>query len=158
LSDSPSIRDYRITKPCFHTCSTHESHSLATFYLYARCLIANQAEVAYWAPPLLFGRRPPQSNCPTDTVRRLDSQESTLELMQQKGGISPMAPPELAPRDQHEPNISLQSRFTGSFRLAAGTWHLHHDYNFTGLVLETVFLSLRLSCTSELTRQGTSLP
>src|SRR6267143_1787997 len=45
----------------------------------------------------------------------------------------------------------------GSFRLTAGTWHLHHGYNFTGSVVETVLLSLRLSCRSELTRQGTSL-
>src|SRR5690242_6114510 len=45
----------------------------------------------------------------------------------------------------------------GSFRLTAGTWHLHHDYNFTGSVVETVHQSFRLSCRSELTRQGTSL-
>ena len=45
----------------------------------------------------------------------------------------------------------------GSFRLATGTWHLHHGYNFTGLVVETVHQSLRHSCRSELTRQGTSL-
>ena len=38
----------------------------------------------------------------------------------------------------------------GSFRLAAGMWHLHHNYNFTGSVVETVHQSLRLSCRSEL--------
>src|ERR1700679_4087829 len=45
----------------------------------------------------------------------------------------------------------------GSFRLTAGTWHLHHGYNFTGSLVETVLQSLRHSCRSELTRQGTSL-
>src|SRR3984885_10429940 len=44
LSDGPSIRNRRITKSDFRLCSTHESRSQAPFYLYARCLIANQAE------------------------------------------------------------------------------------------------------------------
>ena len=44
MSDNPSIRDYRITKPCFRICSTYGSRSQAPFYLYARRLIANQAE------------------------------------------------------------------------------------------------------------------
>ena len=46
----------------------------------------------------------------------------------------------------------------GSFRPVAGTRHLHRDYNFTESVVETVPKSLRLSCGSELTRQGISLP
>src|SRR5690606_41599564 len=103
--DGPSIRDHRITKPYFRTCSTDKSRSLAPFYLYARCLIANQAEGTYWAPPLLFRRRPPQSNCPTDTVRCLVSQESTLELNHEQGGISPTAPPTLACRLHSLPPI-----------------------------------------------------
>ena len=43
----------------------------------------------------------------------------------------------------------------GSFRLATGTWHLHHGYNFTGLVVETVHQSLRHSCRSELHDEST---
>src|SRR3972149_3990047 len=105
LSDGPSIRDHRITKPYFRTCSTYRSRSLAPFYLCARCLITNQAEGTNWAPPLLFRRRPPQSNCPTDTVRCPDSRESTLELKHKQGGISPTTPPELAPRLQSLPPI-----------------------------------------------------
>ena len=46
----------------------------------------------------------------------------------------------------------------GSFRLVAGNWHLHQYYNFAGRAVETVPKSLRLSCGSELTRQGISLP
>ena len=38
------MRNRRITKPDFRLCSTHVSRSQAPFYLYARCLIANQAE------------------------------------------------------------------------------------------------------------------
>ena len=44
MSDNPSIRDYRITKTNFRSCSTYESRSQAPFYLCAQCLIANQAE------------------------------------------------------------------------------------------------------------------
>src|ERR671929_57764 len=46
----------------------------------------------------------------------------------------------------------------GSFRLTAGTSHLHEEFNFTESMLETVGKSLRHSCRSELTRQGMSLP
>src|SRR5215212_5934681 len=47
--------------------------------------------------------------------------------------------------------------FTGSFRLATGTRHLHRDFNFTEPLVETASKSLRHSCRSELTRQGISL-
>src|SRR5699024_12333609 len=47
---------------------------------------------------------------------------------------------------------------TGSFRPVAGNVHLHTSYNFTGSLAETVPKSLHLSCGSELTRQGISLP
>ena len=44
MSYGPSIRNHRITKAYFRTCSTDESRSQAPFYLYALRLIANQAE------------------------------------------------------------------------------------------------------------------
>ncbi len=44
MSDGPSIRDHRITKTCFRTCSSYISRSQAHFYLYALRLIADQAE------------------------------------------------------------------------------------------------------------------
>ena len=44
MSDDPSIRNHRITKTYFRTCSTYLSRSQAPFYLYALCLIADQAE------------------------------------------------------------------------------------------------------------------
>src|SRR6476469_10390910 len=46
----------------------------------------------------------------------------------------------------------------GSFRLTAGTPHLHGEFNFAEPVLETAGKSVRHSCRSELTRQGISLP
>ena len=53
-----------------------------------------------WTPPLLFRRRPPQSNCPADNVRCRD-QRTPLEPQQQKCGI-----PTLTPR---KPKFSLPS-------------------------------------------------
>jgi hypothetical protein len=85
-------------------------------------------------PPLPFGRRPPQSNCPPDTVLRPDYGPSKLDLQINKGGISRLAPPKLAPRNHSLPPIlhiliqksmsscskgarglSVQSRVTGIF-------------------------------------------
>src|SRR5215216_6051404 len=66
LSDGPPTRDHRIT-------------------------IAHLR-----APPLLFGRRPPQSNCLPCAVPDPDN-GSRLDIHVYKGGISRMAPPELAP-------------------------------------------------------------
>ncbi len=47
MSDNPSIRDYRITKANFRSCSTYGSRSQAHFYLYALSLIADQAECTF---------------------------------------------------------------------------------------------------------------
>ena len=55
-------------------------------------------------PPLQFRRRPPQSNCPPDTVLCPDNGRR-LEAKNVKGGISRLAPPKLAPRFQSLPPI-----------------------------------------------------
>jgi hypothetical protein len=84
-------------------------------------------------PPLHFGRRPPQSNCPPDTVLRPDY-GSKLDLQTDKSGISRLTPWKLAPPLQSLPPIlhipirksmsscskgarglSVQSRVTGIF-------------------------------------------
>jgi hypothetical protein len=44
MSDGPSIRDHRITKTCFRTCSTCRSHSQAPLCLYTLRLVSNQPE------------------------------------------------------------------------------------------------------------------
>ena len=46
----------------------------------------------------------------------------------------------------------------GTFRPGAGNQHLHWYFNFTGCIVETALKSLRISCGSELTRKGISLP
>ena len=62
VSDGPSIRNHRITKPCFRICSTDKSRSQAPFCLCAQCLIANQAEGTFGLLRyLLGGDRPSQT-------------------------------------------------------------------------------------------------
>ena len=56
-----------------------------------------------------------------------------------------------------QPQYEATVKLLGSFRLTAGTRHLHRDCIFTEQALETVSQSLRHSCTSELTRQGNTL-
>ena len=56
------------------------------------------------APPLLFGRRPPQSNCLPCTVPDPDY-GPRLEPQTHQGGISTSAPSELASRLQSLPPI-----------------------------------------------------
>ena len=48
-----------------------------------------------WAPPLLFRRRPPQSNCPSDTVSHHDKW-CGLEIQHSEGSIPPTPPRKLA--------------------------------------------------------------
>ena len=167
LSDGPSIRNRRITKPDFRLCLTYQSHSQAPFYLYALRLIANQAEGTFGLLRYSFGGdRPSQTAQLTlspawfhrNGVRTKAYSGWYFNVGSAIAGATASQPPTYPTQNKPQPNISLQSRFMGSFRLAAGTWHLHHDYNFTGSLVETVLQSLRHSCRSELTRQGTSLP
>src|SRR5699024_1296367 len=57
-----------------------------------------------WAPPLLFGRRPPQSNCLPETVSGPDHGPG-LEGSYNKGGIPRMPPRKLALTPQRLPPI-----------------------------------------------------
>ena len=75
-------------------------------------------------PPLHFGRRPPQSNCLPCTVPDPDN-GPRLESQTNQGGISRLAPPELASRLQSLPPIlhrlvqnSMQSYSKGSWGLS----------------------------------------
>ena len=120
-----------------------------------------------WAPPLRFGRRPPQSNCPPGNVRCPDN-GTPLESQQPKGGISRTTPHKLTPVLPSLPPIlhsSCQNSIPSYSKALRGlsvqsqvNTHLHAYYNFAGSLVETVPKSLRHSCGSELTWQGISLP
>ena len=138
--------------PCaFYTLRMISNHSEGTF-----------GRLRY----LLGGDRPSQTahltlSPPPDKGGGLEGQYS-------QGSIPPMPPPKLALRfprllpilyKLYQHSISGCSKSsTGSFRPVAGNLHLHRYYNFTESLVETVPRSLRLSCGSELTRQGISLP
>ena len=91
------MRNHRITKPDFRPCSTCRSRSQAPLCLYTLRMISNHSEGNLWAPPLPFRRRPPQSNCPPDTVSPPDK-GGGLEGQYSQGSIPPMPPPKLALR------------------------------------------------------------
>ena len=75
------------------------------------------------APPLLFRRRPPQSNCLPCTVPDPDY-GPRLEPRTNQAGISRLAPPELAPRLQSLPAILHRSVHSPMQSYSKGAWGL----------------------------------
>ena len=91
LSDGPSIRRRRITKPCFRTCSSDGTRSQAPFYLYARNPIADRVEGTFELRRYrLGGDRPSQTAQLTLSTARFTG--SGLDIKQVQGGISTLAP------------------------------------------------------------------
>jgi hypothetical protein len=95
MSDNPSIRDYRITKTDFRPCSTYLSRSQAPFYLYALCLIANQAEGTFALLRYSLGGDRPSQTAQL-TMSNAWIHRTPLELKHIQTGISTTAPRELA--------------------------------------------------------------
>ena len=91
MSDGPSIRYHRITKPDFRPCSTCRSRSQAPLCLCTLRMISNHSEgtlgrLRYF----LGGDRPSQTVHLTRSLRRIHGDR--LELRYDQGGI-PTAPP-----------------------------------------------------------------
>ena len=119
---------HRITKTYFRTCSSRRTRSQAPLCLYTRRLVSNQAEGNLRAPPLLFGRRPPQSNYPPDSVPH-PAHGCRLDFQNDQGGISTLAPPRPESRLQSLPPIlrksfrqSMSSCSKGSRGLSVLPW------------------------------------
>ncbi len=103
LSDGPSIQNHRITKTYFRTCSTCLSRSQARFCLYTLRPISDRSERTFVLLRYsLGGDRPSQTAHHT-----LSSIRNGPELEPQacQGGISRMAPRELASTLQSLPPI-----------------------------------------------------
>ena len=75
------------------------------------------------APPLPFGRRPPQSNCLPCTVPRPDNGRR-LEPQTNQGGISTLAPRHLAAPLQSLPPILHRSVHSPMQSYSKGSWGL----------------------------------
>ncbi len=111
-------------------------------------------------PPLRFGRRPPQSNCPPDTVPSPDN-GSRLDLRSAKGGISRMAPLGLASQLQSLPpilHIPIQRSMSSYSKGARGlSVQLRETGIFTGTT-NSLSLSLRQRPTRYAIHAGRNLP
>ena len=117
MSDGLSIQHRRITKPYFRICSTYKSRSQALFYLYARCLIADQAEGTFELLRYsLGGDRPSQTAHLALSAARFHG--SGLEFKHNKAGVShcdlggpgspPAESPSYATHAGPKPNTKLQ--------------------------------------------------
>ncbi len=109
MSDGPSTRDHRITKPDFRPCSTCLSRSQAPLCLYTPRAISNRAEGTFGRLRYRLG-----GNRPSQTAHQRLSQNrihgSWLELQHWEGGIPPTAPPRLTSRFPSLPPI-LYTRY-----------------------------------------------
>ena len=104
LSDGPSMRDRRITRTCFRTCSTCKSHSQPGLYPCALRLISKQPEPSFVRLRYaLGGDRPSQTTHQTVSLYRIHG--SRLETQISQGGISPLAPSNPRVRVQSLPPI-----------------------------------------------------
>ena len=96
MSDGPSTRNRRVTKPCFHICSTYWSRSQASLYLYALWVIADHPEEAIGLLRyLLGGDRPSQTAHITLFPDRIHG--TGLDSPHNKSGISLVTPERLTP-------------------------------------------------------------
>ena len=86
MSDGPSTRNHRITKPDFRPCSTCMSRSQAPFCLYTLRTVSNRTEGTFGHLRYSFGGdRPSQTTRLTLSECRITA--SSLELQCYKGGI-----------------------------------------------------------------------
>ena len=97
LSDGHSTLSRRITRADFRPCSACLPRSRARLHSCAPGTVADRPERTLRAPPLLFGRRPPQSNYPPGTVPAPDNGRR-LGCQGAEGGIPRATPPGLASR------------------------------------------------------------
>ena len=104
LSDGPSTRDHRITMADFRLCSSCRSRSQAGLCHCTQQLISDQPE-----PTIARLRYSLGGDRPSQTTRHAGSRTRVhgprLDARDRKGGISRVAPPELAPRLHSLPPI-----------------------------------------------------
>ncbi len=104
LSDGPSTRDHRITMTDFRLCSTCLSRSQAGLCHCTHQLISDQPEPTIARLRYsLGGDRPSQTTHHAGSRTRFHGPR--LDTRKQKGGISRLPPPELAPEFHRLPPI-----------------------------------------------------
>ena len=111
-------------------------------------------------PPLPFGRRPPQSNCPPDTVLCPDN-GSKLDPRINKGGISTMAPLKLAPQHHSLPpilHIPVRKSMSSCSKGARGLSVQLREAGIFTVTTNSLSLSLRQRPTRYAIHAGRNLP
>ena len=104
LSDGPSTQNHRITMTDFRLCSTCQSRSQAGLCHCTRRAISDRSEPTIARLRYsLGGDRPSQTTHHAGSRRPL--QDARLDIREPKGGISRLAPPELAPQLHSLPPI-----------------------------------------------------
>ena len=104
MSFGPTMRDRRVTKACFRTCSTCWSRSQAPLCLYTLCAVSIRAEGTFARLRYsLGGDRPSQTT--HQALSHALIQGSRLDLQYNKGGISTTAPRRLTSPLQSVPPI-----------------------------------------------------
>ena len=123
LSNGNSTLNRGITKPCFRNCSTCQSHSKAPLCLYTLRAITDRAEGTFGCLRyLLGGDRPSQTD--HQALSPTPIQGPRLDSKLHKGGISTMAPQELAFLLQSLPPILHMSSLEPMPRYSKGSWGL----------------------------------
>ena len=161
-----STQRRRITKPDFRLWSRCLSPSQAGFCLYTLRRVSIPSEPTFGRLRYSFGGDRPSQTAHLSRSRFQLMQSVRVQTVAgwyfTSGSTEPASPASQPPtyptQPLPKPNDKLQSSSTGSFCPAAGRRHLHRHCNFTESLVETVPHSLHLSCGSELTRQGISLP
>ena len=136
MSDGPSIRNHRITKAYFRTCSTRRSRSQAPFCLYTLRAIADRPEGTIARLRYsLGGDRPSQTTRLPRSPRRIHSPR--LEPQHCKGGISLVTPRPLARTVHSLPpilHVQCQDPIAGCSKGARGLFVLSR---VLGILTET---------------------
>ncbi len=96
LSDGPSTRCHRVTKPDFRPCSTCPSRSQAPFRLYTPRAVSIRAEGTFGRLRYLLGGDRPSQTVHL-TLSPVQFHGHGLEHQYLKGGIPTPTPPRLAP-------------------------------------------------------------
>ena len=123
MSDGPSIRDHRITKSCFRTCSTCRSRSQAPLCLYTLWLISDQPEGTFERLRYsLGGDRPSQTAHLTVSPDLIQGRR--LEAQQSKGGIPRVTPHKLTPVLPSLPPILYMNYRTPVLSYSKAPWGL----------------------------------
>ena len=160
MSDGPSIRYHRITKPDFRPCSTCLSRSQAPFCLCTLRMISNHSEGTLGRLRYaLGGDRPSQTAHLTRSLYRIHG--TRLELKHDQGGIPTSPPPKLALRLLWLPPILYRSYPSSISSCSKAPWGLSVTSRVTCIFTGTKIspdLSLRQRPSRYAIRAGQNLP